>query len=73
MKVQDKYPNTGEMCVECGHARKFHWETMPYGGVVKRSDNPKMVCHWDFEVGKHEQKICGCERHKHDFCVIGGI
>lgn len=75
MKIQDKWDNFGEMCVACGHARKFHWETMPYGDVVmKRSDNPEMKCMWNFEIGKCEQRdLCGCIKHKQDFCVISGI
>ena len=73
MKIQDKIDNFGERCIACGHARKLHWETMPYGGSIKRSDNPRMVCHWDLDLGRCEQKICGCEKHKQDFCVIGGI
>lgn len=73
MKIQDKWDNFGEMCVACGHARKFHWETMPYGGPIQRDKNPEMKCVWGLEVGKCEQNLCGCRKRKHDFCVIGGI
>lgn len=71
MKLQDQSDNFGEQCVDCGHARKFHWVVSPWMSTV--SDDYEMSCMWDFEIGKCEQKICGCRKHKKDFCVISGI
>jgi hypothetical protein len=75
MKIQDKIKNDGEMCVACGHARKFHWAISDYGsGPMKRDENYEMECHWGLDLGQCIQtEVCGCLKRKQDFCVISGI
>lgn len=74
MKIQEKIgDNYGEMCLDCGHARKYHWIVNPYK-AARRIKNYKLVCQWNLDLDKCEQKdVCGCVKRKSQFCCIGGI
>lgn len=66
MKIEQKLSNTGEMCLKCNHARKFHWMVNPYK-AARRFKNYKLECQWGLDTDKCEQKVCGCARHRNDF------